>query len=148
MIDSEASACAGLTAAMPSVRSKLTPHFTGKVKFPIQDFLEEYEELADKCGLTNFQKVEIVIRYVDRSQRHIWQSLPGYINHNWDDFCDDLGNEYVNPSAEGQCSRQKLAELANRYARKHMDDETDVTHYHRKFHTLTKTLVNSGRITK
>jgi len=89
---------------MPSVRSKLAPHFTGEVEFPIQDFLEEYEELADKCGLTNFQKVETVIRYVDRSQRHIWQSLPGYINCNWDDFRNDLGDEYINPSAKGQCS--------------------------------------------
>jgi len=43
------------------MRSKLVPHFTGEVEFPIQDFLEEYEELADKCGLTNFQKVETVI---------------------------------------------------------------------------------------
>jgi len=129
---------------MPSVRSKLAPHFTSEVEFPIQDFLEEYEELADKCGLTNFQKVEMVIRYVDHSQRHIWQSLPGYINRNWDDFRDDLGDEYINLSAEGQCSRQKLAELANRYAWKHMDDKMDVIHYHHKFHTLAKTLVDSS----
>ena len=102
----------------------------------------------DKCGLTNFQKVETVIQYVDRSQCHIWQSLPGYINRDWDNFCDDLGEEYVNPSAKGQCSRQKLAELTNRYARKRMDDETDIIHYYRKFHTLAKTLIDSGRITK
>src|SRR5260221_12901587 len=87
------------------------------------DFLEEYEELADKCGLSNLQKVETIIRYVDRSQRHIWQSLPGYINRNWDDFCDDLCEEYVNPSAESQFSRQKLAEFANKYARRCMNDE-------------------------
>jgi len=56
---------------MLSVRSKLVPHFSGKIELPIKDFLEEYEELVDKCGLSNLQKVEMIIRYIDHSQRHI-----------------------------------------------------------------------------
>ena len=129
---------------MPSMQSKLAPHFTGEVEFPIQDFLEEYEELVDKCGLTNFQKVETVIRYVNRLQRHVWTMLPGYINCNWDDLHDELCEEYINPSTESKFSKQKLVNFTDKYAQKHMDDETDVIRYHWQFNTLSKTLVDSG----
>ena len=54
----------GVTA-MPSKQSKLALHFTGEVEHLIEDFLDEYEELADKCGLTSPQKVETVIWYVN-----------------------------------------------------------------------------------
>jgi len=133
---------------MPSVRSKLAPHFSGEIEHPIEDFLEEYEELADSCGLSNLQKVETIIRYVDRSQCHIWQSLPGYINRKWDDFRDDLCEEYITPSAKNQFSRQKLAEFANKYARRRMNDETDIINYQHQFNNHTKVLVKSGRITE
>jgi len=92
--------------------------------------------------------VETVIRYVNRSQRHVWQALPGYTDRNWDDFHDELCEEYVNPTTEGQFSKQKLLDFANKYARKRMSDETDVINYQRKFNSLSKTLLESGRITK
>ena len=133
---------------MPSKQSKLAPFYSGEVEHPIEDFLDEYEELADKCGLTGPQKVETVIRYVDRSQRHVWQALPGYTDRNWDDFRDELCEEYVNPTTEGQFSKQKLLDFANKYAQKRMSDETDVINYQRKFNSLSKTLLELGRITK
>jgi len=133
---------------MLSMRLKLVPHFSGEIEHPIEDFLEEYEELADSCGLSNLQKVEMIIWYVDRSQRHIWQSLPGYINRKWDDFRDNLCKEYVTPSAENQFSRQKLVEFANKYARRCMNNETDVINYQCQFNNLAKVLVKSGRITE
>jgi hypothetical protein len=135
-------------AIMPSVRSKLAPHFNGEIEHPVEDFLQEYEELADKCGLTNMQKVEIVIRYVARTERHVWTTLQGYIDRNWDDFCDELCEEYVNPSTEGKFSKQKLVDFADKYARKCMSCETNVINYHRKFNNLAKVLVASGRITR
>jgi len=133
---------------MLSARLKLAAHFSGEIEHPIEDFLEEYKELADNCRLSNLQKVETVIRYVDRSQCHIWQSLPGYINRNWDDFRNDLCEEHITPSAENQFSRQKLAEFTNKYAQRRMNDETDVINYQRQFNNLAKVLVKSGRVTE
>jgi len=133
--------------AMPSVRSRLAPRFTGNVDQPIEDFLEEYEELADKCSLTSQQKVEMVIRYVDRSQRHVWQNLPGYLACNWLDLRDELCDEYVSPTPEGQFSRQKLIDFAAKYARKRMGDETDVINYQQQFNNQSKVLLGTGRIT-
>ena len=90
----------------------------------------------------------MVIRYIDRSQRHVWQALPGYIDHDWDDFCDELCEEYVNPTTEGQFSKQKLLDFTNKYTRKRMGDKTDVINYQHKFNSLGKTLLDLGCITK
>ena len=132
---------------MPSARSKLAPYFSGETEHSVEDFLEEYEGLADKCALNKVQKVETVIRYVNPTQRYIWKSLPGFIGHDWDDLCLELREQYVDPTIEGQFSKQKLLDFANKYARKRMDDKTDVINYHRKFNTLGKPLLDSGRIT-
>jgi len=115
--------------AMPSMQSRLAPRFTGNVNQPIEDFLEEYEELVDKCSLTSQQKVETVIWYVNRSQCHVWQNLPGYITCNWLDLCNELCDEYVSPTPEGQFSRQKLIDFTAKYTWKRMGDETDVINY-------------------
>jgi hypothetical protein len=116
-------------ATMPSIRSKLMLCFLGNIEQPIEDFLEEYERLVDRYGLTGLQRVEMVIWYVDCSQCHIWQHLPGFLNHNWDAFHNKLRKEYVTPTPEGQFSRQKLVKFANMYTRKHMGDETDIINY-------------------
>jgi len=133
--------------AMPSVRSKLAPRFSGDIELPIEEFLDKYEEWADKCGLSSRQKVETVIRYVDRSQRHVWQNLPGYFNRDWDTFRNELCTEYVSPTPEGQFSRQKLIDFAAKYARKRMGDETDVINYQCQFNAQSKVLLSTGRVT-
>jgi len=68
-------------AAMPSACSKHVPSFMGDINKPIEDFLQEYKELADSCRLTDHQKVETIIRYVDISQCNLWKSLEGFILH-------------------------------------------------------------------
>ena len=133
---------------MPSVRSRLAPHFSGEIEYPVKDFLCKHEELADEYGLMDVQKVEMVIWYVDRSECHIWTSLLGYINRNWDDMWEELAHEYVDPSTENCFSKQKLVDFADKYARRPMTSETDVINYHRKFNNLAKILVTSGCITR
>ena len=131
---------------MPSVCSKVAPHFSGELNQPIEDFLDEFEGLADRCGLTGPQKVEAVIRYVNWSQCHIWQHLPGFINWNWINFCNKLHAEYVSPTPEGQFSRQKLINFTSQYAQNCMEDETDIINYQHKFNAQSKSLLSMGRI--
>ena len=132
---------------MPSVCSKITPHFSGDIEQPIEDFLDEYEEWADKCGLTSRQKVETVIWYVDRHQRHVWQNLPGYLNCDWSALHNELCDEYISPTPEGQFSRQKLVDFASKYAQKRMGDKTDIINYQCQFNAQSKVLLSTGRIT-
>jgi hypothetical protein len=63
---------------MPSRRSPQAPHFSGKFGDPIEDFLVRYEELANCCGLTDREKVKIVIQYIPLSLHYFWMSLDGY----------------------------------------------------------------------
>jgi len=58
-------------AAMPSACSQHAPSFTGDISEPIQDFLQEYEELANSCGLNDRQKVETIIQYIDPLQHNL-----------------------------------------------------------------------------
>jgi len=132
---------------MPSMCSKIAPHFSSNIEHPIKDFLDEYEGLANKYGLSGREKVETVTRYVNHSQRHVWQNLPGFINRDWDNFCHELCIEYVSPTPEGQFSRQKLVDFASKYAQKCMEDETDVINYQRQFNAQSKVLLSTGRIT-
>ena len=122
-------------------------HFSGKLDQPIEDFLDKFEGLADRCGLTGLQKVEAVIWYINWSQHHIWQHLPGFINQNWIDFCNELHAKYISPTPEGQFSRQKLVNFASQYAQKYMEDKTNVINYQYKFNAQSKSLLSMGRIT-
>jgi len=103
-------------AGMPYPRAKFAPYFSGEVDQDVEDFLDEYEEKANDNNLTCTQKVETVIRYVVKTQHHIWKSLPGYIDRNWDDLRAQLRQQYVNPSTEGQFSKQKLVDFVDKYA--------------------------------
>ena len=89
-----------------------------------------------------------VIWYVNCSQRHIWEALSGYCNRDWNDLCDKLHHKYVSPSTEAKFTKQRLVEFATKYALKHMDNKANVINYQHKFNTLSKTILNSGRITK
>src|ERR1700733_244581 len=82
---------------MPSRRSNCAPYFSGQVNDPIEDFLSEYEELANSCGLTDRQKVETIIRYMPLSLRDLWKSLDGYLAHDWTGFRSELEGIYEGP---------------------------------------------------
>ena len=132
---------------MPSILSKLTPYFSGKISQPIEEFLEEYNKLADKHRLTNWQKVETVIQYVNEQQHHIWRSLDGFLNCDWDQFRAELHNEYISPTAMGKHMKKMLIKLAEDSAQSCMEYETDVINYHCQFNTISKPLIDNGKIT-
>jgi len=90
---------------MPSPCDKTAPYFSGKVDIKIEDFLKEYEELADRCRLSEQQKVETIIRYINTEQCHIWMTLSGFLCHDWDDLCHELCKEYISPTTQGWFSK-------------------------------------------
>jgi hypothetical protein len=72
---------------MPSCHSHHTPYFSGQVSESIEDFLREYEEFADSCGLMDRQKVETVTRYTITVLWDFWKS---YVVSNWQDLKGEL----------------------------------------------------------
>lgn len=83
---------------MLSRHSHHAPYFSGRVSDPIEDFLSEYEELADACGLTDYQKVQTIICYIPFSLRDLWKSLGGYLARNWLDLGLTLKEIYESTS--------------------------------------------------
>jgi hypothetical protein len=75
---------------MPSARSSRAPQFTGGEDEVLSEFLREYEDLADGFGLTEAQKVETITRYIPRTLRSLWMTLPGFRTLRWHHFRTEL----------------------------------------------------------
>jgi hypothetical protein len=130
--------------AMPSRHSHHAPYFSGQVSESIEDFLREYEEFADSCGLTDRQKVETVTRYTTTVLRDFWKS---YAVSNWQDLKGELLRLYDNTLALRQHSEQRLRGFSQKSAKSRMRGREDVVHYYRQFMVLSKPLLDSQRLT-
>jgi len=47
---------------MPAPRSRRAPDFDSRNPEDLKEFLEKFEELAEKCGLTAKEKVKMVVK--------------------------------------------------------------------------------------
>jgi hypothetical protein len=134
-------------AAMPPPRSSRAPLFTGTVGDSIQDFVVEYEEYADSCGLTDRQKTETIIRYLSREIRDFWKSHNNYLTGNWRELKRELLTFYNGSSSRKRYSEEKLREFARRTSKLRMRNENEVNHYYWQFMLLSKPLLDSHRLT-
>jgi len=44
----------------------------------LKELLEEFEELAERHGLTSKEKTKMVVKYVDKETKKFWKRLEGY----------------------------------------------------------------------
>ena len=63
--------------AMPLPRSKIVPYFAGRFG-TFEDFLEEFEDHAHACKLTDSQQVDAPIRYMDLCTHEFCKTLDGF----------------------------------------------------------------------
>lgn len=131
----------------PCPRVTLVTHRTSRVKSTIiiEDFLSEYEELADEYGLTDRQKVKTIICYIPLSLRDFWKSLDGCLAHSWMDLRLTPEEIYESTSARSRHSKQKLLDLVRHSSKSCMNNE-DVLCYYRQILTLSKPLLNAQRL--
>ncbi|KAH9065026.1 hypothetical protein EDB87DRAFT_1756383 [Lactarius vividus] len=134
-------------AAMPSTHERKAPFFSGCVGDPLDEFLQEYEELATTFVLTPQQKVETILRYIPHDLRDLWKILDGYTAHDWALFRQSLEQIYEGTSAQSRHSKQKLYDFTHYSSRTRMHDEEDIIHYYRQFLVFCQPLVEDHRIT-
>ena len=134
-------------SALPPPHSHSAPYFSGELDEDIDEFLQEYEELTDKCQLTEEEKVKKVIRYVAKTHKDFWRAMDGYKTNDWEDLCEDLRASYLSATVEGRHSLHKLQDFVRDSARTRMNEEQDVISYHRKFLMLSKHLYDAQEIT-
>jgi len=63
---------------MPAPGSRRAPDFDSRNLEELEEFLEEFEELAEKFGLTTREKAKIVVKYMDKEMKQFWKRLEGY----------------------------------------------------------------------
>ena len=122
------------------------PYFSGEGGESLDDFLCEYEELADGHGLTQRQKVDWVIRYVAHSQRDLWKSMEGFVISDWNNLCKELCGTYLEAPLEHRYSKWKLSDFVNRMSKVRISEEKDILDYYKQFCLLSKILVDSCRL--
>jgi len=112
-------------AAMPSPRSKLALYYSG-CGDSFEDFLEEFEGQAYDRALTDPQRVDVVVRYVDPSMHDFWRSLNGFRSRDWPLFRQSLVNVYSSTTPGPQDMRQKLCRYVQDSSKTRMDCVDDV----------------------
>jgi|SRR6266851_4978385 len=130
-------------AAMPLPRSHHAPSFTGKEGDFLDDFLCEYEKLANGHGLMEQQKVDWVIQYIDCSQCDLWKSLDSYMASDWVDLCNELQGMYLETPLKQKYSKRKLSDFMNQTSKVRISEEKDILNYFQQFNLLSKLLINS-----
>jgi hypothetical protein len=127
---------------MPHYRDCHAPYFSGRVNDPITDFLQQYKEAADACALTDQQKVELCLRYVNPSLRDRWKRLDGYATQVWADFRAALEAKYAGATSKTGNNQNKLRDLIRRSSKARKTSEEDIIKYYRQFDLLTEPLVS------
>ena len=54
---------------MPAPGSRWAPDFDSYNPEDLKDFLEEFEELAERCRLMEREKAKMVVKYVDKETK-------------------------------------------------------------------------------
>ncbi|KAH9083399.1 hypothetical protein EDB83DRAFT_2511721 [Lactarius deliciosus] len=134
-------------AAMPSPRSKYAPYYSGHAN-TFEDFLEEFEGRAYDCALTDPQRVDVIIRYVDPSLRDFWRSLSGYHSRDWPQLRQSLVNVFGSTTPRPQVMRQKLLKYVQVASRSRMFCEDDVLRFYRQFICFGLPLVHAGHLSE
>jgi len=54
------------------------PDFDSHNHEDLKEFLEKFEELAEKYGLMKREKIKMVVKYVDKEMKKFWKRLEEY----------------------------------------------------------------------
>jgi hypothetical protein len=117
-------------AAMPSACDNKALYFSAHVGDPLDNFLQEYEDLATSCALTPQQKVETILWYIPTNLRDLWKILDGYAGHDWNIFRVSLEQLYKSTLTQSKYSKQKLYDFVHYNSRTRMRSEEDVHEYY------------------
>jgi len=132
---------------MPAPGSRRAPEFDSWSPEELKEFLEEFEELAERHGLTTKEKTKIVVKYVDKETKKFWKRLEGY----GDDYMmlkRKIMGAYSKTLLEDKPTVAELVKLVKKSAKGSIEDEEDLDTYYRKFWIVAANLVEADVINK
>jgi len=132
---------------MPALGSKRAPEFDSRNLEELKEFLEEFEELAERHGLTTKEKTKIIVKYVDKETKKFWKRLKGY-RDNYRKLKRKIIGAYSKTLLENKPTVAKLVKLVKKLAKGSITDEKDLNIYYRKFWIVAADLVEVDVINK
>jgi len=121
------------------------PGFDSQNPEDLKEFLEEFEKLAEHCGLMIREKAKMVVKYVDKETKQFWKRLEGY----GDDYAmlkRKIMGAYSKTHLEDKPTVAQLVKLVKKSARDVVEDEEDLDTYYWKFWIVAANLVEANVI--
>jgi len=113
----------------------------------LKEFLEKFEELAERHSLITKEKVKIVVKYVDKEMKKFWKRLEGF-GDNYMILKRKIIGTYSKTLLENKLTVAKLVKLVKKSAKGSIADEEDLDIYYRKFWIVAADLVEADIINK
>jgi len=113
----------------------------------LKEFLEKFEELAERHSLITKEKVKIVVKYVDKEMKKFWKRLEGF-GDNYMILKRKIIGTYSKTLLEDKLTVAKLVKLVKKSAKGSIADEEDLDIYYRKFWIVAADLVEADIINK
>jgi len=132
---------------MPAPGSKRAPEFDSRNSEELKEFLEEFEELAERHGLTTKEKTKMVVKYVDKKIKKFWKRLERY-GDDYGKLKRKIMGAYSKTLLEDKPTVAKLVKLVKKSAKGSITDEEDLDTYYRKFWIIAADLVEADVINK
>jgi len=132
---------------MPAPGSRCAPELDSRNPEELKEFLEEFEELAERYGLTTKEKAKMVVKYVDKEMKKFWKGLEGF-GDNYMILKRKIMGAYSKTLLEDKPTVAELVKLVKKLAKGSIADEEDLDTYYRKFWIVAVDLVEADIINK
>ena len=132
---------------MPAPGSKQAPEFDSRNPEELKEFLEEFEELAKRHGLTTKKKTKMVVKYVDKETKKFWKRLEGY-GDDYGKLKKKIMEAYSKTLREDKLTVAELVKLVKKSAKGSITDEKDLNTYYRKLWIVAVDIVEVDVIKK
>jgi len=132
---------------MPAPGSRQAPEFDSRNPAELKEFLEDFEELAKRYGLTMKEKAKIVVKYVDKETKKFWKRLGGY-RDDYGKLKRKIMEAYLKTLLEDKPTVAELVKLVRKSAKGSIDEEEDLDTYYQRFWIVAVDLVETDIINK
>jgi len=114
----------------------------------LAEFIDAYEECADRAGLQGLDKIKGIIQYLEREDRELWAGLPEAQTSDYDVFMKEIKVMYPGWDGKRRYAPADLQALARKYAQKPMFSGQELSAYLRAFRKIMQPLLNEDHIGK
>jgi hypothetical protein len=132
---------------MPFRGTDCVPKFD-RTSDTLAEFIDAYEECADRAGLQGLDKIKGIIKYLEREDQELWAGLPEVQMSDHDAFMKEIKVMYPGWDGKRRYAPADLQVLARKYVQKPMFSGQELSTYLCAFRKIMQPLLNEDRIGK